>query len=92
MHTHKVCITKPTMRTYQPAWNQLKKEGKITISAPSRLHRRIYKAIIKEKWLDSVYHLEHDFNGYTTRLSKTRDGNALTITLHVEPTLEILFK
>ena len=53
------------MRLYQPAWNQLKNNPNIplVISADQALHRRIYKAIIKEKNIDSVFHLDMDFKG-----------------------------
>ena len=81
------------MRLYQPAWNQLKNNPNIplVISADQALHRRIYKAIIKEKNIDSVFHLDMDFKGYTTKLSRQSQGNALKITLHLIPTLEALF-
>lgn len=81
------------LRMYQPAWIQLKScPGQpLVISAASRLHPRIYKAIVKEKYMDQVFHLDLDFKNYTSRLSHTSRGNALTITLHLSPTIEGLF-
>lgn len=81
------------MRLYQPAWIKLKSDPSIplVIGADHKLHRRIYKAIIKEKWLDSVYNLDQQFKGYSTRLSKKSVGDILTITLHIIPYDDNLF-
>lgn len=80
-------------RLYQLAWEQLKHnpETPLVISASPELHRRIHKAILKEKNMDSVFHLHLDFTGYTSRTSHKSDGNALTITLHIIPTIDTLF-
>jgi len=43
------------MRTYQPAWNKLKKDLVVKISANPRVHARILKAVIKEKDMDTLY-------------------------------------
>lgn len=49
-------------RQYQPIWDKLKSLPKIdaetkgvSITAPPALHRRIIKAVKKEKWLDMGY-------------------------------------
>lgn len=86
-----MALKKP--RLYQLAWEQLKHnpETPLVISASPELHRRIHKAIIKEKNIDTVFHLEMDFKGYTTRTSHSSKGNALTITLHIIPTIDTLF-
>lgn len=44
-----------TARKYAPAWAVLKKYGKIRIVADCRAHRRICKAISKEKLEDAIY-------------------------------------
>jgi hypothetical protein len=45
------------MRTYQPIWEQLKsnKTNMVRIAAPAKLHKRIRKAVIKEKDIDIIY-------------------------------------
>jgi hypothetical protein len=48
------------MRYYQAIWEDIKKKEIVRITAPKPLHRRIIKAVIKEKWLDYAYKLESD--------------------------------
>ena len=81
------------MRKYQTAWNTLKSNPSkpLVISAHRNYHPRIYKAIIKEKWMDTVYHVDLDFKGYKSKLTSSSKGDILTITLTVEPTLDSLF-
>lgn len=81
------------MRLYQPAWNKLKKNPNepLVISAHRDIHRRIYKAIRKEKNMDTLYHLELDDEGKRAVLSSTSDGNALIITIQIRYKLEGLF-
>jgi hypothetical protein len=81
------------MRMYEPAWIRLKSnpELPLIISAHARFHARIFKAIQKEKWKDTVYHLAQDSRGYTTKLSRESKGDVLTIRLEVIPNLENLF-
>lgn len=82
------------MRMYQGVWKKLKSDPTqpVIISAHPSLHPRIYKAIVKEKWMDSLHQLDCDFKGFTSRLSHTSSGNALTVTLRLIPTTpETLF-
>ena len=46
------------MRQYEPIWNILKLKGVCEITAPKPYHRRIIKAVIKEKYKDLAYKLE----------------------------------
>ena len=87
------CCVYVRMRKYQPAWNQLKNNPSqpLVISAHRNYHPRIYKAIIKEKWMDTVYHVELDFKGYKAKLTSKSSGDLLTVTLTLHPTLEALF-
>lgn len=81
------------MRLYQPAWNRLKNNptAPLVISASPHLHARIYKAIIKEKNIDLIFHLETSESKRTSKLSRRSDGNALIITLSFNSTLEGMF-
>lgn len=45
------------MREYEPIWNKLKQDKVVSITANSRLHPRIIKAVKKEKWMDLGYKL-----------------------------------
>lgn len=45
------------MRQYEGAWLQLKQRGKLRLAAPPGLHRRIIKAITKEKDMDLGFKL-----------------------------------
>jgi hypothetical protein len=46
------------MRHYEPIWNQIKQTGYCEISAHKALHRRIIKAIWKEKLQDLAFKQE----------------------------------
>ncbi len=75
-------------RQYQPIWLRLKalppkqaeKQG-ISVTAPRVLHRRIVKAVVKEKWLDVGYKLEVEPKHAI--MYHSRNGSVLTFTLHL---------
>lgn len=76
----------PELRHYNPIWRQLKALSRelastkgISISAPRPLHRRIIKAVKKEKWLDLGYKLEIEPRKAT--LHHVRDGSKITFLL-----------
>jgi hypothetical protein len=81
------------MRKYQTAWNQLKNNPNepLVISAHPAYHRRIYKAIIKEKNIDTIHHLLISEEGKESRLSRKSAGNALTVTLTIQVALHGIF-
>lgn len=62
------------LRQYQYIWEKVKNEGFAKVHAPLHLHKRIIKAVSKEKNIDigfkilcqerrSNYHLINDING-----------------------------
>lgn len=81
------------MRKYEPGWIKLRNDPSkpLLISAHPTYHRRIYKAIRKEKDLDVVYKLECEEAGNKATLSASSKGYALTIHLNIEPSLNNLF-
>jgi len=81
------------MRKYQAAWNQLKNnpEEDLVISAHPAYHRRIYKAIVKEKNIDEIFHLLLAEDGKKSTLSKEHKGNALIIKLTISVALHGIF-
>jgi hypothetical protein len=46
------------MRQYEPAWIALKEKGTVRLAVPKGLHRRVIKAILKEKYNDAGYRLQ----------------------------------
>jgi hypothetical protein len=48
----------PDLRQYNPIWKRLKADGSASVEAHPSRHKRIIKAVKKEKWLDLEYKLE----------------------------------
>ena len=69
------------MRQYQPIWEGLKKNGKVSITAPPKLHPRIIKAVIKEKYNDTVFKIYLDDNRQKARIEYTRSGTIIHFSL-----------
>ena len=79
------------MRLYEPIWEQLKnlplkdaKEKGLSITANRRLHPRIIKAVIKEKWKDVGYKLKME--PHKVRLVPISKGAVLTFYLILSET------
>lgn len=74
-------------RQYQPIWNKLKAlpakqaatQG-VSVTAPRVLHKRIVKAVVKEKWLDLGFKME--IEPRHAIMYHSRSGSILTFTLH----------
>ena len=47
----------PEHRQYNPIWARLKQYKRVQIAAPRPLHKRIIKAVQKEKYMDIGYKL-----------------------------------
>lgn len=65
------------MRQYEKIWHTLKNLPQydaslkgVSISAPRAFHKRIIKAVIKEKWMDIEYKLLHEPRVITLAHSK----------------------
>lgn len=75
------------MRKYQPIWNALKETAnskrECRITAPPPLHRRIIKAVMKEKDQDTGYKYLLGEQGKRARLSYTIDHSVITFTLQI---------
>jgi hypothetical protein len=75
-------------RQYQPIWNKLKAlpakqaatQG-VSITAPRALHKRILKAVVKEKWLDLGYKME--IEPKHAIMHHSRSGSILTFTMRL---------
>jgi hypothetical protein len=71
------------MRKYQPIWQALKDHNTCTVSAPKHLHRRIIKAVIKEKDMDTLYKFQHAEDFRKKVIEKEIDGSTIKFKLVV---------
>jgi len=76
------------MRQYEPIWNKLKQMPLrdastigVSLTANRALHRRIVKAVQKEKYGDVAYKIS--IEPLKTVLSYTRKDSLLTFRLHI---------
>jgi hypothetical protein len=69
------------MRHYEPVWIKLKKEKTVSITANYSLHKRIIKAVIKEKWMDLGYKLQ--LGNRSAYLSYTQSNSIITFHLKI---------
>lgn len=69
------------MRQYEPVWVELKKKSTVRLAVPKALHRRIIKAVLKEKYMDFGYRLEQLNKNVRLRLEYSCKDNIITFTL-----------
>jgi hypothetical protein len=69
------------MRKYQPAWNAIKQNGQVSLSASPELHRRIILGIRTEKKKDLGWKLMQLEQGKKYKLIETIDGSLITFKL-----------
>lgn len=64
------------IRDYYPIWQKLRdsEDHKCVIEAPVTLHKRVIKAVIKEKWMDEEYKNRLDKNGLAGRIEYEKIG------------------
>lgn len=78
-------------RMYAPLWEALKKHSVVSINAPAYLHKRICKAVIKEKWMDTDYKLREGWRMKYLTYSCNAAENRITFFLNYKLT-DILSK
>lgn len=69
------------MRTYQSIWNKIKLTGSCAIAAQPKLHARIIKAVVKEKWMDTSYKLSAAERREIIKLQYRKEQNQIVFTL-----------
>lgn len=69
------------MRKYYPAWHKLKTEGKIILVTPKHLHKRVIKAIMKERSADTGFRLELAEQDRCAKVFATSKDNMIRFTL-----------
>jgi len=74
------------MRQYEQVWLKLKRDRIAKVTAHRSLHARIYKAVVKEKWMDTGYKIE--IEPYIATLWHTRKGSVITFTLTLKRNLD----
>lgn len=75
------------MRQYEAIWLRLKKDSSVRIAAPAALHRRIVKAVTKEKDMDVVYKMEMIGKNIRVYLKHESEGGVLRFWLDKKFTL-----
>lgn len=78
------------MREYEPIWRTLKKQRTVSITANRLLHRRIIKAVTKEKWMDIEFKLQND--PLYAKLHVSSKASILTFTLSFHQASTITMK
>jgi len=67
-------------RQYTPIWERLKRDHVVSITTPRALHRRIKKAVRKEKYMDFAYKFQIEPRHAVISISSS--GSILTFRLH----------
>lgn len=70
-----------TVRRYQPIWEAIKQQGTACIAADHALHKRIAKAVRKEKYNDKGWTLLQLEENKKWELTSESKGSLLTFTL-----------
>jgi hypothetical protein len=76
----------PEDRQYYPIWQDLKANNTARITAPRALHRRIIKAVKKEKWMDIGYKIS--IEPRKAIISHARSGGVVTFFLTFSLTVD----
>ena len=68
-------------RKYTPVWNALKSTGTVKLTAAKPFHKRIIRAVIKEKYMDLAYHFEMSHANRRPKLAYTVSQTVITFRL-----------
>jgi hypothetical protein len=79
------------MRQYEPVWIAIKTQSHCEISAHRAYHRRIIKAVVKEKDMDLGYKLEctERYPPVQAVLRTSRSGSIIKFTLILKPLITL---
>lgn len=69
------------MRAYEPIWIKLKKDKKVSLTAPPKSHKRIIKAVLKEKYNDITFRFECSQLSKRARIAHSIKGSVITFML-----------
>jgi hypothetical protein len=76
------------MRKYQAIWEQLKATGKCTVASPVAYHRRVIKAVLKERTQDTLYKFMLSEKKWFVRVYFKRESSKITFSLKVYKSVE----
>ena len=68
-------------RKYYAIWKQLKETGRATVAAPKPFHRRIIRAVSKEKYQDLVWQFEMSEAGTRKKLAYSTNASMIRFKL-----------
>lgn len=69
-------------RMYLPLWETLKKHKTVTVSCPAHLHKRVVKAVSKEKWMDAAFKKKEGWRKQFITYTLFPEENKITFRLH----------
>lgn len=70
---------------YSSIWENLKRDGTVSLTANKLFHSRIIKATKKRKWIDMGYRMELLEKNQIAVLSHSIEGSVITIKLELRP-------
>ena len=70
------------MRLYEPIWQELKKKGSVRLAVPRAIHRRVIKAVLKEKNMDIGFKYEMLEKKIRLRITYQQQDNVISIKLN----------
>lgn len=68
-------------RQYEPIWTKLKEDGVVRLAVPRPLHKRVVKAVLKEKDMDKGFRLMMLEKRIRLRIEYECKDNVITIKL-----------
>ena len=71
---------------YAPLWQALKTHGVVTVNAPAHLHKRVCKAVIKEKWMDLDFKMKEGWRMKYLTYRCNAEKNQITFFLNYKLT------
>jgi hypothetical protein len=79
------------MRQYEPVWQAIKTNLMCDISAHRAYHRRIIKAVVKEKDMDLGFKLEctERYPPVQAFIKTTRNGSVISFRLVIKPLITL---
>lgn len=74
------------MGQYKNVWNALKQKGKVTLASPRPFHKRIIKALKKEKYKDVAFKFQLSETNQRAVFTSNSEGNTIEFFLRIETT------
>ena len=72
------------MGQYKTVWQQLKEKGKVVLASPRPLHKRIIKALKKEKYKDLQFKFQLSDSNQRAVFTSDSEGTKIIVYLRIE--------